>query len=340
MILDPLIRENIKGSVPPQVLVAGQADGPPTPKQMLERFIGRLRTKNSKRAYLNVLSSFFPSSVPDDPVIFETLFTTDRIIDWYDRLKQEKAHATVQQHYSILAQFARDCHAAGLLPRHPMTSYDVPPPAPTIWEPSLGVEVEEIQAMLRACDRSGGVIGARDKAIIRMGVACCLRVSEIPAINYQDFVLVRKKTFLKIENNKTGRPQDVEVNSVAKKQVEDYILEYGGPNRLPLENGRGGKLVMPVFLSLSRKNCGKRLGKDYVAQMIKRRAKEAGVSVSVTSHSLRHSGITFLIEAGVPLNEVRDHARHASVDQTLKYRDLLLKSTRKSAADVLQDVLG
>ena len=59
--------------------------------------------------------------------------------------------------------------------------------------------------------------------------------------------------------------------------------------------------------------------------MIKQAAARAGLSKRVTSHVLRHSFATHLLESGVDIGTVQDLLGHASVETTQIYTHIMQK---------------
>ena len=54
-----------------------------------------------------------------------------------------------------------------------------------------------------------------------------------------------------------------------------------------------------------------------ISRIIKDRLKAAGYDTHrISAHSLRHTSVTFLLEAGATLQEAQHHARHASPETT------------------------
>ena len=70
-----------------------------------------------------------------------------------------------------------------------------------------------------------------------------------------------------------------------------------------------------VFLS----NRGEKLTRDRVRQIIKERARAAGLEENVYPHIMRHSFATHLLENGADLRVIQDMLGHASLSTTQVY---------------------
>ncbi|MBW3648465.1 MAG: tyrosine-type recombinase/integrase, partial [Actinobacteria bacterium] len=77
----------------------------------------------------------------------------------------------------------------------------------------------------------------------------------------------------------------------------------------------GDRLDGPIFLD----SLGRRLRRDAAARMVRRLAKQAGITKRIGPHSLRHSFITAALDAGVPLRDVQEAASHADPRTTMRY---------------------
>ena len=71
----------------------------------------------------------------------------------------------------------------------------------------------------------------------------------------------------------------------------------------------------PLLLAQS----GLRLNRHAATRIVRRLAKKAGITKSISPHSLRHSFITAALDAGVPLRDVQIAARHSDPRTTTRY---------------------
>ncbi len=63
---------------------------------------------------------------------------------------------------------------------------------------------------------------------------------------------------------------------------------------------------------------GRRLDRHGAARIVRRATRRAGISKSVSPHTLRHAFITAALDAGVPLRDVQEAASHAGPRTTMR----------------------
>ena len=71
----------------------------------------------------------------------------------------------------------------------------------------------------------------------------------------------------------------------------------------------------PIFVD----NDGQRLDRHAAARIVRRIARQAGITKRVGPHTLRHAFITAALDAGVPLRDVQEAASHADPRTTMRY---------------------
>jgi integrase len=85
---------------------------------------------------------------------------------------------------------------------------------------------------------------------------------------------------------------------------------------------------------------GGRMRPGQLWELVRRLAAAAGIAEwdRLSAHSLRHTGITMALDAGVPLRDVQDYARHRDARTTRRYdhsRDNLDRSAAYAVAAYL-----
>ncbi len=77
----------------------------------------------------------------------------------------------------------------------------------------------------------------------------------------------------------------------------------------------GERIEGPIFLAAD----GRRLDRHGAGRVVRRIARQAGITKTVGPHTLRHAFITAALDAGVPLRGVQEAASHADPRTTMRY---------------------
>lgn len=115
-------------------------------------------------------------------------------------------------------------------------------------------------------------------------------------------------------NTKTNENRTVYFTEPLKSNLKE-LIENRNPNDKVFSNTMGKQVHVTDF------------SKD-----LKRRAIAAGVTKRVTNHNFRHSYITHLLEAGVPITEVASLAGHKDIQTTYSTYMHLADTTLQRAA--------
>lgn len=169
---------------------------------------------------------------------------------------------------------------------------------------TLGAEA--VNTLLQSINPADLPYGARDRAILEILYSSGLRVSEL--VNLRSEHVDWEENFLRI-TGKGKKTRYVPLGGVAAKALRCY-LEHARPKLL-----RNGRRADVLFLS----NRGERLTRDRIRQIIKERARAAGLPENVYPHIMRHSFATHLLENGADLRVIQDMLGHASLSTTQVY---------------------
>lgn len=154
----------------------------------------------------------------------------------------------------------------------------------------------ELLALLDAAQKSG----PRDHALMCIGGLNGLRVGEVVALNIEDLSRQGGYVTLKVKREKNG---------------ETPLIPLSPRTSWAFEQATYGRTAGPVFLTRE----GTRMDKAAANRVLKRLAKEIGVTKRVSFHSLRHSFITLALDAGVPVRDVQNSVGHRDSRQVAYY---------------------
>ena len=168
------------------------------------------------------------------------------------------------------------------------------------------LSAEAVNRLLSSIDPADVPYGCRDRAMLEMLYGSGLRVSEL--VNLSPDRVDWDEGYLRI-TGKGNKTRFVPLGGVAAKALRCY-LEHARPKLL-----REGRRATVLFLS----NRGQALSRDRILQIIKKRAREAGLPENVYPHIMRHSFATHLLENGADLRVIQDMLGHADLATTQIY---------------------
>ncbi|HSH62387.1 MAG TPA: tyrosine-type recombinase/integrase [Acidimicrobiales bacterium] len=94
---------------------------------------------------------------------------------------------------------------------------------------------------------------------------------------------------------------------ILRKGGKRAVIPAGARTSRALDLYIGERTTGPIFLGAK----GERMDRYAADRMVKRLARRAGITKRISPYSLRHSFITAVLDAGVPLRDVQGAASHA-----------------------------
>lgn len=158
-------------------------------------------------------------------------------------------------------------------------------------------------------------LGLRDKAMLELLYATGLRASELVGLRLSDINLERG--FL-IVLGKGSKERAVPIGEAAISAVQEYLSRA----RPVLLKGGGSD---HVFVSARRKG----LTRQMFWERIKHYAAKAGITRSISPHTLRHSFATHLLDNGADLRSVQAMLGHADISTTQIYTHVSRERLKK-----------
>lgn len=168
--------------------------------------------------------------------------------------------------------------------------------------------VQEMQKMCLSCPVTN-LFEIRDRALIEMCYSCGFRVSEITSLKILD--ILSDDTVL--INGKGGKQRLGIINPSARYWVRKYI-------RLKQDAGIDSPFVFTSYAH-------KKLFTNAVQTIIHRASIRAGIKVNVTTHTIRRTFATHLLDGGMDVLHIARLMGHASIITTQYY--ILLESKHK-----------
>jgi integrase/recombinase XerD len=261
----------------------------------------------TREAYQHDLREYLTWCAAQDPAV-EPLAAIRAHVQLYVRHLQDagRAPATVARKLAVVSGFYRYCAAEDAITKNPATYVRRPKVADE--STRLGLTRDELVALIAAATRRGGVAEALTRLLASNG----LRVSEACGARREHLVV-----------DEHGR------------RVLEIHRKGGKVAFAPLSDRTAGAIdALPV-------HDGTLLGVDRFAawRLIKNLATEAGITKTISPHSLRHTFATLALEQGVPLHVVQDAMSHSNPATTRRY-DRSRGAFIAQAVNAVDDLLG
>lgn len=193
-------------------------------------------------------------------------------------------------------------------------------PSELLESPSVGehlpevLSTEEVDRMEAAIDLSKWE-GQRNRAIIEVLFSCGLRVSELVSLKFSDVFAEEK--YLRIVG-KGDKERLVPISDTALNEMKLWLFDR---NLMKIKPGEQD------YVFLNRR--GAHLTRTMILIMIKRTAEEAGITKTVSPHTLRHSFATALLQGGANLRAIQEMLGHENIKTTQIYTHIDITTLRE-----------
>jgi integrase/recombinase XerC len=170
------------------------------------------------------------------------------------------------------------------------------------------LDIEQIERLFSNCDTKT-LLGARDRAILEMLYSTGIRVSELVALNIADIDL--GSSVIRVRG-KGKKERVIPIGPGAVKAVIHYLDQRRGSLQTTKHD--------PDAMFINKH--GQRLSTRSVRRKLDKYLLEAGLDLSVSPHTLRHSFATHMLQRGADLRSVQEMLGHQSLSTTQIYTHL------------------
>ena len=196
----------------------------------------------------------------------------------------------------------------------------VKPPTPSRRLPKA-LSVNQIELIIASTGDGSTAKSLRDCALVELLYSTGARISELIDLDRND--LKDPITSLRLLG-KGGKERIVPVGKYAVDAMEKYLVRA---RPALLANGNNGN-ERALFLNQR----GTRLSRQSAWEIIRTAAKNAGIEVEISPHTMRHSFATHLLDGGADIRTVQELLGHASVATTQIYTLVTIDRLREAYA--------
>jgi integrase/recombinase XerD len=234
-----------------------------------------------------------------------------------------------------LQHFAATLHEIGIHPRSQcrilsgvrsffrfmqLDGYRDDDPSELLESPVLGehlpevLSADEVDALENSIDLSKWE-GHRNLAIIEVLFSCGMRVSEL--VNLKLSNIYKEEQYVRILG-KGSKERLVPISPKALRDLENWFYDR---NLMKIKPGEED------YVFLNRR--GAHLTRTMILIMIKQQAEAAGITKTISPHTLRHSFATALLEGGADLRSIQAMLGHESIGTTEIYTHIDMSTLRQ-----------
>lgn len=273
----------------------------------------RALSKNSVEAYMRDLQKF--RSFAESAGIEAADITADDVEQFLARLYDQKASPTSQARtlsgVKSFYNFMLHTDRMEQLPTELINSPRLERKLPDV------LSYKEILDIFAAVDLSHP-LGHRNRAILEVAYSCGLRVSELVGLTFSDLFL--DESVIRV----MGKGAKQRLVPISQNAIHYLLLYLEGRSAAKIEP-RSEKIV---FLNQN----GSKLTRVMIFYIIRELALKAGITKTISPHTLRHSFATHLVQGGADIRAVQQMLGHSSILTTEIYTHLDLDDLRKAIA--------
>ena len=271
--------------------------------------------RKSYRRYLRLQKNF------TDNTLDAYLRDLDKLLLWLQSTGVNAIDAQLED----LQQFAASLHDVGIGPSSQcrilsgvrsfyryllVDGYRDDDPTELLESPQLGEHLPEVLSTAEVDQLESAIDlskweGHRNRAIIEVLFSCGLRVSELVGLRLSNLYL--DEQFLRV----VGKGRKERLVPISPRAIEE--LGYWFDSRCHMDIKRGEE----DYVFLNRR--GAHLTRTMILIMVKRTAAAAGITKTISPHTLRHSFATALLEGGADLRAIQAMLGHESIGTTEIY---------------------
>lgn len=166
-------------------------------------------------------------------------------------------------------------------------------------------------------------MGQRDRAIIGIFYGCGLRKTEGSKLNISDIDLLKRVVFVK--HGKGAKQRYVPIATRHYEDIRAYLEEgrywFLQDNRTAWHVKKGVQKEYTDDEAFFLNGKGQRMQSFY--QRLDYLKEKAGIEKSFSTHNLRHSIATHLLQSGMPIEEIAKFLGHSSLESTQIYTHIV-----------------
>lgn len=182
------------------------------------------------------------------------------------------------------------------------------------------ISTKDARKLLDSIDTES-VVGLRDRALLGVLIYTAARVGAVARLRLQDLHDDEGAMSFRF-SEKGGKAREIPVRHDLGRILKDYLKAAN------LGGAEGEEPLFRTAKRLTSELSSHGVTDNDIRRMLKRRLKDAGLSLRFSPHSFRVATVTDLLEQGTPLEDVQHLAGHSDPRTTRLYDRRKRKITR------------
>ncbi len=269
-------------------------------------------SKNTVDAYMRDLYQYADFLLKYHKIDEPSYIDKKHIEAYLKSLKKKNSAKSIARKLTAIKSFHHFLYIENIVHRDIAKDFATPKTAKSL--PKV-LSIDEVVAILEQVDKQSP-LGARNKALLELIYGSGLRVSELLAIKTDDIHLTQGYV---IVHGKGNKERMVPLSDMALIALRNYII-----------NGRESLVNEQRTQDLFLNRNGNKLSRQGFFKLLKKLAKDAGVTSECSPHTLRHSFATHLLENGMDLRTLQTLLGHEDISTTQIYTHISQKRLKES----------
>ncbi|NVJ64325.1 MAG: tyrosine-type recombinase/integrase [Flavobacteriaceae bacterium] len=279
-----------------------------TQMRFIDFFMANISNENTRRAYSKAVGQLLLWCDDQGVTSFPAIQPT-HVAAWIEALGRTHSVPTVKQHLAAIRHLFDWLVTGQVVPVNPAASVRGPKYVVKRGKTPV-LEAQETRLLLERIDTSKNV-GLRDRALIGLMVYSFARIGAALSLKVEDVYTQNRRLWVRLQE-KGGKQHEMPCHHNLEAWLHEYL------DTAKLWNDRKGY----VFRTIDRgtKELSDRpLPQANAYAMIRRRAKQAGITKPIGNHTFRATGITAYLKNEGSLEIAARMASHASMRTTQLY---------------------
>ena len=226
---------------------------------------------------------------------------------------QSLSASTVNSRFQVVGTLYSCAYRAGIIGENPMQNLDLKLPEPSGWK-RRPLTRGEITRFLENIDTTTPQ-GLKDRTIFELIYSSGLRVSEVASLKVGDIDFPRRQMVVR---GKFDRDRVVPISQVAADFLKLYL---------------GGRIDTPeawIFRGSRGPTKARHLRSSSISERFRELLRRFDMDKKeISTHSVRHSTATHLLENGASVRHVQELLGHSCIESTVRYTHVMIDSLAK-----------